>query len=209
MRWLDISISLRPGMAHWPDDPPLQLFRVSSLEDGDDYDLSAVCMGLHTGTHIDAPCHFLPGSSGIDALPLEICIGPARMIEVSGSGSIGPEDLMPWDIGEGERLLLKTDNSRTCCLQNDFRDDYAHLSPAGARWLAERRVRLVGIDYFSIAGMDEAAETHRVLLRAGVWILEGLDLAAVAPGRYHLVCLPLLLPGRDGAPARAVLGVPD
>ncbi len=208
MKWFDISLPLRPGIPQWPGDPVLRIDKITDRTSGDAYTLSGLYMGLHTGTHMDAPCHFTEREAGTEVMPLDVTIGPARVIDFPGRAPIGPEALCDRGIRRGQRLLLKTRNSDYCYRTDDFCDDYVSLSPEGARWLVQRGVRLVGIDYLSIAGMDDAAETHTVLLAGGVWILEGLDLRGIDPGRYDLLCLPLRLPGRDGAPARAILRLP-
>ncbi len=205
MEWFDISLPLRPGLPQWPGDPVLRMDKISDRASGDGYNLSSLQMGLHTGTHMDAPCHFLDGAAGLEAMPLDVTVGSAQVFAVLSSGPLGPGDLVGLGIRRGQRVLLKTLNSDTCYRNDSFCEDYVALSPDGARWLVERGVRLVGIDYLSIAGMADAAETHSVLLEGGVWILEGLDLRGIEPGPYQLFCLPLRIPGRDGAPARALL----
>ncbi len=205
MDWIDISLPLRPGMVHWPGDPALRIERIIDLQSGGGYNLSAVHMGLHAGTHIDAPCHFIPGGAGIEAMPLDAVIGKSRVIEVKGPGPIGRRELESQGIRRGQRILIKTRNSTTCYRTDDFCEDYVRLSPDAAHWLAERGTRLVGIDYLSVSGTEDAAEIHSVLMRGGVWILEGLVLSGVQPGPYRLLCLTLKIPGWDGAPARAIL----
>lgn len=205
MEWIDVSLPLHPGMLHWPGDPPLQINRVFDLQRGDAFNLSAVRMGLHAGTHMDAPCHFVPGGAGLEAMPFDTTMGPARVIEIEGPGPIGSDELRRQGIRRGQRILFKTRNSERCYRGDEFCEEYVHLAPDGARWLTKRGVRLVGIDYLSISGMENAAETHIALLAGGVWILEGLNLTGVRPGRCRLFCLPLRIPGWDGAPARVLL----
>jgi arylformamidase len=154
---------------------------------------------------VDAPVHFLVDGSGIDAIPLERLLGDVRVVPIRDPRSIGAAELRSLHPHEGERLLLKTENSARCWDTDAFVPDYVFLSLDGARLLAECRVRTVGIDYLSIAGMQEGVPTHLALLRAGICIIEGLDLSAVEPGDYEMVCLPLLLAGADGAPARVLL----
>lgn len=204
--WFDISLPLRTGMIHWPGDPEPILERLMEMERGDSLNLTFMRMSAHTGTHVDAPVHFLANGCAMEQFPLDAGIGPVRVVDVAASTRIGPTDLAPHGLARGERLLLKTSNSARRLLDGEFCVDYAHVTAAGARYLAESGIRLVGIDALSIGACDEQGEeTHRILLRAGVWILEGLDLAAVEPGNYDLYCLPLRMEGADGAPARAVL----
>lgn len=205
MELFDISLPLRPGIPQWPGDPALRIDAISDRAAGDDYNLSSLRMGLHTGTHMDAPCHFLDDAPGLEAMPLDVTIGPARVLAMQGLGPISAEDLTGRGIRRGQRVLLKTSNSDVCYDSDSFCENYVALSPGAARWLVNRGVRLVGIDYLSIAGMGDASETHSLLLEGGVWILEGLDLRGIQPGCYQLFCLPLRVPGRDGAPARALL----
>jgi len=158
-------------------------------------------MGSHTGTHIDAPIHFLPGGSGVDQVPLANLIGPARVIEIQGRDAIKGSELRSRDLGRRERLLFKTSNSERCWNSPEFVPDFVSIAEDAASYLAGLNTLAIGIDYLT-AG---SPETHRILLRAGVVIIEGLNLAGVIAGRYELVCLPLRILGCDGAPARALL----
>ncbi len=203
--WIDISIPIRSGMVGWPGDTPVEVSRRLSLENGDDYNISSVTMSSHTGTHMDAPMHFIKGGAGLETLPFEATVGRARVVEISNPVSIGPEELRPLGIETGEKILFKTANSSRQWPGMPFFEDFACLSAEGARFLVERRIDCVGMDYLSVAGMDEATETHRTLLEAGIWIVEGLLLAGIEPGDYELACLPLPLIDADGAPARAII----
>lgn len=205
-RWIDVSLPLRTGMVHWPGDPGVMLRRVKDLSRGDDCTLSAISMGAHSGTHVDAPSHFLKGARDLDSLPLDVAVGPARVIAIRHSGVITPEELRPHRLRRGERVLFKTGNSGRCFRDDDFVKDFVSISPGAAQLLAERGVRLVGIDYLSVGGFfANGREIHEILLRAGIWILEGLNLSRVRPGPVELVCLPLRIVGGDGAPARAIV----
>jgi arylformamidase len=204
--WIDVSVTLTDGMVSWPDDPPVRIRRVSDVERGDEATLSELCMSAHTGTHMDAPRHFLAGGDGLDRMPLAATMGPARVIGIADPRTIGPEELERHNIRAGERVLFRTRNSERAWAREGFIEDFVAVSPDGARWLAERRVRTVGVDYLSVGGFhDDGAAVHRALLGAGVWIIEGLDLSAVSPGPHELICLPLRIVGADGAPARALL----
>ena len=203
--WIDVSVPVRAGMLHWPDDPPIDLVRLTSVAQGDPATVSRLSLGVHSGTHVDAPAHFLADGAGVDAIPLEHLVGEARVVAVGDGPSITEAQLRVVDPRPGERLLFKTRNSARCWRADRFVSDFVYLSLEGAALLAERRVRTVGIDYLSIAGMSEGVPTHRTLLKQGITIIEGLDLLHVEPGRYELICLPLRLAGADGAPARVVL----
>ena len=203
--WIDISVPLRGGMPVWPGDPPVRLSRLASISSGDEFNVTECSFCAHTGTHVDAPLHALADGLSIDQMPLEALMGPCRVVRINHSRVILP-DALPEDLVAGERLLFQTDNSFLRVGLNTFSPDFVHLSLAAARLLADANIRAVGIDYLSIAGMDaDLAATHRALLGAGVWIIEGLALSRVTPGRYELACLPLRLAGADGAPARAAL----
>lgn len=204
--WIDISVPIHDGMVHWPGDPAIRVHRIHAIEHGDEANLTQLSMGAHSGTHMDAPVHYLAGADSMDALPFTATIGQARVVAVETPGPISRRILESADIQAGERLLLKTRNSDRLWSEHEFDPQFSALSLEAARWLAARRIRLLGIDYLSVGPYHgEGAEVHRALLSAGIWIIEGLNLMAVEPGRYELVCLPLRLAGADGAPARALL----
>ncbi len=204
--WIDISVPLKSGMVHWPSDPPVRIDRVKALERGDHSTLSRLAMSAHAGTHVDAPLHFIRGAQGLEAMPLAATIGPARVLEIRNPRVVEPEELSRHRIRRGERILLKTRNSTRCWTTDAFVQDFVSLSLDAARLFASAGVRVVGIDYLSVGPYQgDGAAIHRTLLGAGVWIIEGLNLASVVPGRYTLICLPLKIPQGDGAPARAIL----
>ena len=204
--WLDVTVPLHSGLVHWPGDPPLHLERTRDLERGDDCTISTLTMSSHTGTHMDAPLHFVRAGKGLDEMPIETTIGPARVIAVADPESVKPAAIVNLGIRRGERILFKTRNSRRAWSSDPFNKDFVFIEPEAAQILAQRGVRLVGVDYLSVGGYQRnGEETHRILLSAGVWILEGLNLAQVVPGRYELICLPLRVAQSDGAPARAIL----
>jgi arylformamidase len=204
--WIDVTVPLKTGMVTWPGDPPARIAHALDLEKGDPCTVSLIDMGAHTGTHMDAPAHFVRGGSGIDTLPLDTAIGSARVIAIQDPESIKPEELLRQRIRRNERILFKTGNSGRCWDRDSFVEDFVYISSAAAKYLVEREVRLVGIDYLSVGGfITDGQETHQALLGAGIWIVEGLNLTGVNPGTYELVCLPLRIVGADGAPARVVL----
>ena len=202
----EISAPLRPALHHYDGDPPVTIEPWTRLAAGDLADVSRLSLSTHAGTHVDAPSHFLPGAAGVEAIDLGACVGPAIVLDLSDlhADRIDRpvlEALLPRGT---ERLLLKTRNSSYWQAERP-RTDFVALTADAAQWLVERGLRLVGIDYLSIAPFDDPAPVHRVLLSAGVVVLEGLDLSAITAGSFMLICLPLLVPGVDGAPARAVL----
>ena len=204
--WIDISVPIYTGMAHWPDNPPVQVEYMLHMERGDVCTVSKLSMGSHTGTHMDGPFHFLLEGKGLDEMPLDAAIGRARVIEIRDPESIKPDELRPHTIRQGERLLFKTQNSARCWQTETFVEDFVYLSQEAARYLASVGVQTVGIDYLSVGGYTkDGVETHQALLEAGIWIIEGLDLSQVEPGTFELICLPLKITGSDAGPARAIL----
>jgi arylformamidase len=204
--WIDVSVRLRSGMVHWPDNLPVRIERMLDIERGDTANVSKISMGSHTGTHMDAPLHFVREGTGLDEMPLDAAIGRARVIEVHDPESIKPYELRPHKIHGGERILFKTRNSARAWQEDAFIEDFVYVSKEAARYLATCEVRTVGIDYLSVGGfLRDGVETHQGLLEAGIWIIEGLDLSQVEPGEYELLCLPLKIERSDGAPARAIL----
>jgi arylformamidase len=204
--WIDISAPLRTGMVSWPGDPPVRIYRVSDITGGDGANLTKVDISAHAGTHVDAPLHFFENGKSIDEAPLSALIGPARVIEIPDSEIIRTDALAQEKLQAGERILLKTRNSAKKWPEQAFISDFVYLETDAARYLAESGVLTIGVDYLSIAGYGKnEAEVHRLLLGAGIWIIEGLYLSGVPPGNYEMICLPIRLAGSEGAPARAVL----
>ena len=204
--WIDISVPLVDGMVHWPGDAPFERRASLSLANGDECNLSEIRGSAHSGTHMDAPKHFLAGGDAIEGMPIAAGIGRARVIQIQDPEQIRIDELAPYHLAKGERVLFKTRNSARFWKTNQFHQDYVSIPPDTARYLADLGVRTVGVDYLSVGPIgSEGAETHRVLLEAGIWIIEGLNLEAVEAGEYELCCLPLKILGSDGAPARAVL----
>jgi arylformamidase len=198
MEIIDVTVPVRPGMVTYPGDPAVTLERVASLADGDVVNLSRLDFGVHSGTHVDAPVHFIDGAAGAETLPLDVLIGPARVLDLTAAERL---DAAAFEGAElARRVLLKTRNSELWA-RDSFAEDFLSLTEDSARVLVDGGVRLVGIDYLSIG--DEAA--HQALLGAGVVVVESLDLRDVDPGEYELICAPLKLVGSDGAPARVLL----
>jgi len=204
--WIDVTIPIRPGMPVFPGDPPVRIELAQAIAGGASCNVTRLDMGAHTGTHVDAPVHFIEGAPGADAVPLEALIGPAWVVDCTRvTAEIDERALDGLDIPDGEsRLLFKTPNSALWD-RDGFSDAFIGLTDGAARALAARGIALVGADYLSIAPHGKAAPTHYAFLKAGVVIVEGLVLRDVDPGPYDLVCLPLRIVGCDGAPARALL----
>jgi arylformamidase len=204
--WLDISVPISEHTPVFTGDPTYHRDLASAMARGDVCDVSRLDMGAHTGTHIDAPRHFIEGAATTESIPLDVCVGPAWVVDATSlSTTIRAGDLEGLPIPDSEtRLLFKTRNSELWS-RDGFSDAFLAFGADAARWLVDRGVRLLAIDYLSIAPFGDAVETHRVLLGAGVVVVEGTDLRSIEPGPYELLCLPLRLVGSDGAPARALL----
>jgi arylformamidase len=194
-------------MVVWPGDPGVSITQTAHIDQGDTATVSRLELGAHTGTHIDAPAHFIQNGVGVDALNLGTLVGLALVTEAKDADVLTADVLAELAIPLGtERVLLRTRNSELWTRdRQEFDTDFVAISEDGARWLVERGIRLIGIDYLSVGPYDEPVPTHRLLLDAGVVVVEGLDLSSVRPGMYQLVCLPLNVVGIDGAPARAIL----
>jgi arylformamidase len=205
MALIDISLPIREGMIVYEGDPGISVKPSAQMGKGDPANVSALNFGTHTGTHMDAPLHFIEGAAGIDAVPLDLLIGPALVLEVDAETLVEPKHLTDARIASHQRVLLKTRNSKLWD-RPSFAREYVGLSLEGARLLIERGVKLVGIDYLSVEAYGVTGHpVHKTLLGAGMVILEGLDFRRVTPGVYELYCLPLRIAGGDGAPCRAVL----
>jgi arylformamidase len=204
--WLDISAAVSRSIPTFEGDPPVRLELVKSLARGDVCNLTRIDMGAHTGTHIDAPIHFVAGGSSAEAISLDAVMGPAWVVDGrSQRGPITAADVERLAIPRGEtRILFRTPNS-DLWERPDFQTGFLGLDASAAAALVDRGAVLVGIDYLSIAPFGDPTPSHVALLSAGVVVLEGLDLRSVEPGAYELICLPLRIVGSDGAPARALL----
>jgi len=202
----DISVPLRAGMPTYAGEPGPSLEFPKRLSKGDSSTVSVLTLGSHTGTHVDAPCHFLDGAPAVESMPLEALVGPAYVAEHAGDGHITAADLEAMSIPpDCQRLLFKTKNGRFWD-DSEFHAEFIALAPDAGRALAERGMKLVGIDYLSIERFRASPhEVHETLLASGVVILEGLDLRRVEAGSYYVVCAPLNVVGAEGAPARAFL----
>ena len=204
--WIDISVPIGPDTPIFDGDPPFRIELAASMAAGAICNVSRVDMGIHTGTHLDAPRHFIDGAAATESISLDDCIGPAWVVDATAlSRTIGAADIAGLDIPPGEtRLLFKTPNSELWG-KPGFQSGFIALDGGAAAVLVERGVRLVGNDYLSIAPFGDPVATHRTLLAAGAVILEGTDLRGVEPGPVDLLCLPIRLVGSDGVPARALV----
>ena len=208
MSYIDVSVSVSEKLPVWPGSPNIQFEKSLSLSDGDVADDTTLHFSVHTGTHIDAPSHFLEGKKSVDEISLDVLIGSTYLVEFPSSidlidGKLLDSLDLPANI---ERLLFKTRNSLLWNAdQHSFDKEFVALTMDAAQWVVDKGIRLVGIDYFSIQRFYDGPETHRILLGAEVVVIEGLDLTQVETGYYELLCLPLKLKGIEGAPARVIL----
>lgn len=207
MRTYDITLTVSPDLPTWPGEPSVVLERVNKIEEGANANVSRIDMSVHTGTHVDAPYHFLQEGIGVDKLLLKTLSGRAYVLHLPDVDVITAEILKDSSIPpRTRRVLVRTRNSEYWARQEtEFQTNFVGLSADGAEYLVGRGVKLVGVDYLSVAPYKESRPTHEILLKAGVVIVEGLDLSQVSQGRYSFYCLPLKLAGSDGAPARAIL----
>ncbi|HKI69061.1 MAG TPA: cyclase family protein [Verrucomicrobiae bacterium] len=215
--WIDVTITIRDGMVHWPGDVECRISQVLKLgapipgQKGktSPCNLTNMFLSAHTGTHMDAPRHFIADGDTMESVPLEAVVGPCRVIEIRNQQRITVEELRPHKLKRGERILFKTRNSIKSwklAKSGKFDQTFVYIPAETAGYLVKQGVRTVGVDYLSVGGWQkDSTECHQILLEAKVWIIEGLDLSKVKPGQYDLICLPLKILGADGAPARGIL----
>lgn len=200
MKLYDISVSLSESLPVFPGDPPLTL-----NPHGGSYAVTALCLGSHSGTHLDLPGHLGLSGPSVAEISLHQLIGPCQVWDLGDhQGPIDAQKLARQPYPKEGRLLLRTGNSRLWRAQT-FCPHYQALTEDAAAWLVEHKIALIGIDYLSVEEAPGDGAVHRRLLQAGTLILEGLDLSQVPSGRYELICLPLKILGEDGGPCRAVL----
>jgi len=212
MAYIDISLSLSNDLPVWPGDPSIDLKKTMSMDNGDPCNVTHLNMGVHAGTHIDSPHHFLNNNITVEKMRMETLIGTVFVVEILENISIINSSVLensniPLGI---DKLLIKTKNSlRWKTNDRVFHKKFIAIEKSGAEWIVERNIKLIGVDYLSVAPFNDGAPTHRVLLEKNVIVVEGLNLYDVTEGYYELICLPLKILGSDGAPARAVLKTID
>ena len=207
MKIIDISILIDDKLPLWPGSALLEVNKISSISKGDEVNETRVSMNMHTGTHIDAPLHFVKNGKAIDSLPLDIFIGSVFVAEIKDVKEITADDINKLDIPkETTRILFKTSNSKLWeSGVQEFQKDYVGLDESAAKWLADNNIRLVRVDYLSVTKFDNATEIHKILLKNQIALLEGIDLSKVETGEYQLICLPLKIKDIEATPVRAVL----
>jgi arylformamidase len=199
--WLDATTPIRDQMVHWPDNLGVTVGRTLSQDRGDAANVTELHLSAHTGTHVDAPLHFTTGAGDTTSLDLGQLMGPARVVAIQDPKSISLAEVQQLEIKPGDRLLFKTRISSSEWSTEPFKPDFVALDGDAARHLRDAGVVTVGVDYLSVG----KADAHHALLDAGICVIEGLALQHIEPGEYELLCLPLLIVGSDGAPARALL----
>jgi len=211
MKIYDITLPISPDMAVWPGDPSVKIQQLSSIENGEEANVSQIRMSVHTGTHIDAPKHFLQEAGSIDKLPLEKLMGEALVLRIDDKVDVIDEKTLKNhpnvdDLVNCKKVLFKTRNSQYWDENKTrFNENYVGLNTSAAAFLAELNLDLIGVDYLSIAAYADSEAPHKILLGKGIILLEGINLQSVPPGIYHLICLPLPIVDSDGSPARAIL----
>ncbi|MCP9237307.1 cyclase family protein [Lewinella sp. JB7] len=210
--WIDATYPIFEGMTGWPGQPPTSYDTLSCMHCGDQARVTMIHLTAHTGTHMDAPSHFLAEGVDISQAPISVGLGPVRIAALDCTAEVTPDDLRAYEsrtrpLEAGERLILRTPNSdRGLWLQQEFDRDYHAIGPAAAAYIAERKLQLIGVDYLSVGPFYKGnPQTHRTLMGAGVWIIEGIDLRRIEEGDYEMICLPLKLAGSDGSPIRILL----
>ncbi len=205
MKWIDVTLPIDASYPNWPGAPGFQLTHLTSIAEGDDANSTMLEISSHFGTHIDAPRHFVRDGQTIDAVSLDLLVGPCEVYELQCADAISRSDIAGLDLAEVERVLFKTANS-SIIHDRVFHQDYIGLDLSATEFLVEQGIRLVGTDYYSAATYPQAVEVHQLFLGNGGVFVEGLDLQEVAPGSYQLVALPLKIVGVEAAPARVLLG---
>jgi len=201
----DITLTISDTLITWPADPAVSIRKTNMISRGDEWNLSELKFSSHCGTHIDAPYHFDENGITVDQIPLDSLIGNATVYDVKNKEKIDVEDLKSLKIGNCDRIIFKTINS-TYWKRPTFIKEFVYITKEAAVYLADRKIKLVGIDYLSVDKFDDMyADAHHILLKKGIIIIEGLDLSMVKPGDYELIALPLKIKNNDGSPARVVL----
>jgi arylformamidase len=204
--FIDITVGIEEGLAVFPGDPPVEINYIKSIKEGDLSNVTQICASVHTGTHIDAPYHFFQNGMKIEDIDLEKLMGPIEVVLIRNTSIITREILEKTNLGEFKRVIFKTDHSYLLDRFTRFRKDFVHFSVDACGYLVEKAVRFVGIDSFSIESYESKDFMgHKILLGAGIPVLEVLDLKGVSPGSYEMLCLPMRVDTGDAAPARVLL----
>lgn len=205
-KYIDISVGVSSKLPTWPGSPEAEFARRLDLDRGDIANDTTIKMSVHTGTHVDAPLHFISEGSSVDKMCLDVLVGKAIVADVGNIDVITPEILEGLQLPSGvERLIIRTRNSQLWGKESNFKSDFVALTAEAAQWVVNQGIRLIGVDYLSVQRFNDGPETHIILLKSEVVIIEGLNLTNVIPGEYELICLPIKLEGVEAAPARVIL----
>lgn len=205
MTWIDVSLPVTEKILSWPSDPVYRKNKFASFDKGKPCDASEVSMSVHTGTHIDAPAHFILNGNTISSWTPEITIGKCRVLVIENSKEVTEEELVKYSIQKGERVIFKTRNSNGTWWEKPFNPDFVCISPKAAAYLASVKPLCIGIDYLSIGSPTTGVEAHQHLLGAGIWLVESLDLSKIDAGNYEFIFMPVNLADSEGAPGRALM----
>ncbi|MCA8829490.1 cyclase family protein [Hymenobacter pini] len=200
MAWLDFTTTISDGMAYWPDNAPVHIRKTLSIARGDAANVTEMSLSVHTATHVDAPLHFLKDGDDVTKLDLTTLMGPAQVVAIEHEQFITKPEIEHLQLQPGSRVLFKTRNSWQEWATRPFNPDFVRVRADAAEWLRDQGVVCVGVDYLSVG----PADTHHILLEAGISVIEGIALQHAEPGEYELICLPLKIAGADGAPARVI-----
>ncbi|MEO0732375.1 MAG: cyclase family protein [Bacteroidota bacterium] len=210
--WTDATFPIFEKMTGWPDQPPAHFYTLSRIHEGDQAKVTMLHLSAHSGTHMDAPNHFMAEGIDIGRAPIDIGLGPVRIAAIDCPAAVTVEQLEDYEartrpLLPGERLILRTPNSdKKFWLQDPFDEDYHAISPPAAHWIVEKKLSLIGVDYLSVGPYHKGnPQTHRALMGAGIWIIEAVDLRTITEGDYEMICLPLKIAGSDASPIRVLL----
>ena len=208
--WQDVTYTITNKTTPYPGQPGPEINHLCKIEEGASSNVTLLNLSAHTGTHMDAPLHFIDKGQDITQLPLNVAMGKGRIINIKDEEAIKADEIERFEklFGEvmpGERVFFKTRNSGSDWSEKTFDDDYIYLSKEATGYLVDKKISMVGIDYLSISKGDINMEVHQLLLANGCWITEGLDLRHVKEGIYDIICLPLKIKGADGSPARVLV----
>lgn len=204
--WIDISATISDGMTRWPDDPPVSVSKAETIGvNGAEANVTQISSTAHVGTHIDAPLHFFEGGMDVAAVPLEKLVGKAKVFHIHNPKEIGLAEISDFNIEAGDRILFRTANSEMKWEHLPFIEDYVYLATDTAKYLTEKKINCVGIDYLSLGNRANDGEVHRLILGSGIIIIEGLKLKNIEDGEYDMICLPLKIKDSDGGPSRVII----
>jgi arylformamidase len=205
-QWIDVSATVSDGMVRWPTDPAVRIYKAETIGvHGAVANVTAISTTAHVGTHIDAPLHFIAGGEDVASVDLKALIGPAKVFHIRDTKEINYAEIKDLGIEKGDRVLFRTRNSETDWEREPFHEDYVYLATDAAKYLADKGIRCIGVDYLSLGSKDNDPEVHMLMLSVPVIIIEGLKLGNVDAGEYDMVCLPLKIQGSDGGPSRVII----